>query len=156
MTVYLTGYILGILTGYLMAEGRAIPTVNSIKGHITWAISAYLPFVLVTVSSTVYNIYGHSIPQSFTFAFILFNRSVSAIGYCCSFIYLISLKSVFEYIYIKIGRPSNEHGSNVTFNLYKGFSRLTFPVYICHYLVIRTLFFTSRNTFPTNPLATVS
>lgn len=98
-----------------------------------------------------YNLF-HLIPESLSFLVILYNRTACAIGYILIFIYLMSIKREEKQTNEKVTTEKEI----ISFNLYKGISRLSFAVYICHYILIRTLFFTSRNTFPTTILDAVS
>ena len=88
---------------------------------------------------------------------------MQAIGTCLLFLYLMSFKPQVK---STDENATDGQGDNLPaekkepqeaqFNFWKAISRLSFALYICNYLVIRTLFYTSRSPFPTTGFDMVS
>lgn len=148
----ITAYILGIVVGLQMIHERIIPVIKDFKSHLKWILVINTIFNLVPLYTMLYNTFG-LIPKSLTFTVVLVNRSALPIGFAMGFVYLIACKPKSE----KKEPESNcDQKETVTFMPLKAFSRLSFSLYICNYLVIRTLFFTTRNTLPTTLFSLVS
>ena len=150
-----------------MAIDKALPTLNDLKEHAKWLTGIHLIFGSVTVCTLLYNVFN-IIPDSMSFIVVIFNRSMQALGVALAFLYVTALKPWAS----KIMGLENENNVNesktkstttgqeneevMKFNFLKALSRLSFALYICNYLVIRTLFYTSRNIFPTTAIDWVS
>lgn len=93
--------------------------------------------------TTAYNS-SQIIPESLAFFVIIFNRTIQSISVAAFFVYISTV--------LKTQNKSSDHSDDDTssFSLLKAFFRLTFAVYVCNYLVIRTMFFTSRTTISPN------
>lgn len=129
-----------------MLKEKIIPVLKDVKTHLKWLIAIHIAFYSVPFYTTLYNSLD-VIPPSLTFTVVLLNRSLLPIGFAMGLIYLIGCKPKSEEKESQTTRDQEEE--SVTFKPLKGFSRLSFSLYICNYLVIRTLFFTTRNPFPT-------
>lgn len=158
-----------------MVIGKASPLLISYKDHFKWLIGINISFGSVTLCTLLYNSF-ELIPKSMAFLVVIHNRSMQAIAVSLSFLYLTSLKPLVEQFtksnesneattgVESVGRDKeNNSGSTVEqknshgkLNILKALSRLSFSLYICNYLVIRTLFFSSRNPFPTGGFDMVS
>lgn len=82
---------MGLLIGYLIVTGKGLPSLKTYKDHLKWLTVLHLTFGSVTFCTLLYNSLD-LIPQSMTFAVVIYNRSMQAIGTCLLFLYLMSFK----------------------------------------------------------------
>lgn len=138
------GYLIGICTGFAMSTGRIHLELKTIKEHIVFFTSALLCSSLVTIMTTLYNSL-EVVPESLAFIVVIFNRTAQSISVNMMFIYFSNAFRTPE-------KSADDDAKQDTseFNLLKAFYRLTFAVYVSNYLVIRTIFFTSRSTISPN------
>lgn len=113
---------------------------------------------MVSFLNCAYNIF-HLIPEEFVFLVPIFNRIGIAIS-CVLFV--LSLPAFFTFVEKQFNNTECENsdkmkdeGNTESFNLGKGISRLTLPMYITNFLVIRFLYFTSRQPMSFDPLSLV-
>lgn len=151
-TTYIPSYILGIIVGYLMAEGKAIPQLKTWRDHVPWLLALYFTIGTIGFINVANNVL-QVIPSSLSFAIIMINRATNALIFVICLLYFTALKPLSEQIFGKL-EPSEE--GKVRFHFLKGLSRLSFSVYIFNYWIISTIIFTSRSLLPVNPLSLVS
>lgn len=151
----LLAYLIGIVVGFLMNKEKAVPVIDTLKKHLKWLLFLHVVFGSVTFCTLIYNSL-EILPDSMTFLVVIFNRTFQSIGIAFLFLYIMALKPKNELTTNKSDSPKEVEEEKVTLNVIKGFCRLSFALYVSNYLVIRSLFFSSRNTFPTTLVDWVS
>ena len=134
-------------TGFALSTGRLNIQHTEVKHHLFHFGGGLFLSNLVTIMTMLYNSL-EVIPESLAFFVVIFNRTFQSLAIALVFVYFTNVFKTQNKSPTRDESPASEDTSS--FNLLKAFFRLTFAVYVSNYLVIRTMFFTSRTAISPN------
>jgi len=134
--IYIPGYFIGVLNGFLVHSGFRLP-IRSLTDHLIYnMISFSLPGITIMING-LYNEF-QVIDQVFVPPLIILNRLIQSVTCFLFLTYFMSIESKWsERLFF---------GSKYSF--FGAWVRLSYSIYLSNYLIVKTEFFTSRSLFP--------
>lgn len=149
---YMPAFFTGFLFSYARMNGYLYPKLETIQDHIIFLAIATSGFTCANINISLRNFF-RVYPDHLNWLFICLNRIFQVSGTSLIFVYVLSVRHLLAgKNVINPGGDSDvtssKEGDKVSFNLLKAACRLSFSLYICNYLYIRTEFFTRRFLYP--------
>lgn len=137
---YVAAYFSGFLVAFFRMKGHLTPKLTRRLDHALFVLAIMIAFQSVNVNNMLrntLNIY----PDHLNWLFITINRTLQIMAYILFFVYCMSWKDAWE-------RSQKESAAGPTFSPLKALCRLSFSLYICNYLYVRTELFSRRDLMP--------
>ena len=158
--VYMPAYFTGFLLSYAMSHHDLIKRLqlNSLTAHAKFFLLTQLVFLLININTSLVNVFD-AVPAWFKPSIVVINRNTQTIAFSLMILQCLALKPFYNKFWgIREEQPLQESGETTgeaadvsqqqqppqSFNPLRAFCRLTYPLYVSNYLVIRSEFFNRR------------
>lgn len=154
-----TGYLIGLICGYLTVECDLHIQLNDVWSYIKWYSIVHLTVSLQVALNIVYNVFN-VIPKPLVFVVPIVSRITLAIacsvGFCSLCALFVRYTEIVEKQTVNIEHTTVSKEEQFQLSFVKGISRLTFSWFLTNLLVIRFLFFSSRTPLTSTVISIVS
>lgn len=143
--VYLPAYFTGFLFSYALNHMDLIRRINldSVTKHLILLIVTQGLFLMIPLNNALVNVF-EIVPFWFTPVMLVLNRNIMTLACALMILHLLALKPVYEKYFGQQEHVEPEQHEQKSFSLARFLTRLTFPIYVCNYLVVRSEFFNRR------------